>query len=130
MSLPRLAIPLLVALTLFGYAVRRSDGWRPATLAIQRESLQSREPQSGDLEAMCAQALITPLPVTRAGSCESAYPALETALGPAAAKTLVQACNDKHAVFDDAFVRLPNPALCRHGAALPPPCKPICGGAQ
>ena len=116
----------IVPALLMAYAVRRSDGWRPSALAIERESLPGGQPEPADLEAMCRQAVIPKIPDLRPGACERAYAALEPALGAAAAKTLVQACNDKHAVFQAGAVHLPNASLCRQ-RALPPACRAVCG---
>jgi len=103
-----LAVPFLFAAVLYS-----SDGWRPARLLIEREGLRGGAPSRADTELMCHQAVIKPIPQLRAGgSCGGSYAALEPILGAAAARTLVQACHDKHAVIRDGSVGLPNTTLC------------------
>jgi hypothetical protein len=116
----------VICAVMFGYVIRSSDGWRPTAPSIQRSSLPDRQPEGSDLTVMCRQAVIAAVPNLLPGPCDPAYGALEAGLGRAAARTLVQACNDKHAVFEAAAVRLPNASLCRQQSALPAECRHGC----
>jgi hypothetical protein len=120
-------ILLILPAALLTYGVRRSQGWRPNRASVERESLAAGSPGQADLEALCKQATIPVVGDLPADHCEGAQSALETALGPAVARTLVQACRDKHAIFARGVVHLPNPSLCRQ-SPLPPECRTVCGG--
>jgi hypothetical protein len=111
-----------------GYAVWKSDGWRPQAIAVENRPTRKIVPDAHDVGVMCNQAIISVPQLTHTTSCLHAHAILATHLGTTAAGTLVQSCGDRHAIIGDNVLTLPNASLCRY--AVPTACATACGSKR